>query len=217
MRKGDLVWGALLAGVLFFIMSPYTNPIFVEATTAHPYMGGFIKFAILASMGEMLAKRIETGRWSKTKGFAYKAIVWGLFGILITMFFKLYVGGVGYAMKEGYLFNSSLVIVFAFQTSVLMNMFFAPVFMAMHKLTDTYIELSSEKKPTFDDVLTTPDWKQFVKFVLFKTIPFFWIPAHTITFLVPPEYRIILAALYSIALGVFLTLGKKKKGGETNV
>jgi len=217
MKKGDFIWAGMLAAVLFFIMSPYTNDIFVKATTEHPYIGGFIKFAILASMGEMLAKRIETGNWVKVKGLYQKAAVWGLFGILITLFFKIYVGGIAYAMKEGYLFNSSATIVFALQTSILMNMFFAPVFMAIHKLTDTYIELRYTKKPTFDEVISTPDWKQFVKFVLFKTIPFFWIPAHTITFLVPPAYRIILAALYSIFLGVFLTIGKKRKGGETNV
>jgi len=211
MRKGDIVWLALLAGIVAFIVSPMTNPIFVQFTTNHPYLGGFVKFAILASMGEMLAKRIENGKWEKTIGFIEKAVVWGLFGILITLFFKLYVGGVASAIDAGYLFLGGT-FVFALQTSILMNLFFAPVFMAVHKLTDTYIESRYEEKLTMDELIKKPDWVQFVKFVLFKTIPFFWIPAHTITFLVPPAYRIILAALYSIFLGTFLTLGKKRKG-----
>ncbi len=210
MRKGDIVWLALLGGIVAFIVSPMTNPLFVQFTTNHPYMGGFVKFAILASMGEMLAKRIENNKWEKTIGFIEKAIVWGLFGILITLFFKLYVGGVASAIQAGYLFDGGT-LVFALQTSILMNLFFAPVFMAVHKLTDTYIESRYQGKLTMDELIKKPDWIQFVKFVLFKTIPFFWIPAHTITFLVPPEYRIILAALYSIFLGTFLTLGKKRK------
>jgi hypothetical protein len=43
-----------------------------------------------------------------------------------------------------------------------------------------------------------------------KTIPFFWIPAHTLTFLLPSEYRVLAAAMLSIALGLILTITKKK-------
>ena len=51
----------------------------------------------------------------------------------------------------------------------------------------------------------------FVSFVLMKTIPIFWIPAHTITFLLPSEYRVLSAAFLSIALGAILAFAKKKK------
>jgi len=43
------------------------------------------------------------------------------------------------------------------------------------------------------------------------TIPFFWIPAHTITFLLPGEYRILFAAVLGIVLGVFLAVATMKK------
>ncbi len=52
------------------------------------------------------------------------------------------------------------------------------------------------------------DWHGFVSFTLFKTIPLFWIPAHTLTFLLPPEYQVIAAAALSIALGIILSLRK---------
>ncbi len=39
------------------------------------------------------------------------------------------------------------------------------------------------------------DWYGFMSFIVFKTIPLFWIPAHTITFLLPGEYRVLMAAL----------------------
>ena len=45
----------------------------------------------------------------------------------------------------------------------------------------------------------------------FKTIPCFWIPAHTITFLLPENYRILSAGFLSIALGLILTLAKKRR------
>jgi len=48
-----------------------------------------------------------------------------------------------------------------------------------------------------------------VNFVLLKTIPFFWIPAHTLTFLLPKEYRIVIAAFLSVVLGVILALDDK--------
>ncbi|MBK5251987.1 MAG: hypothetical protein JJE29_05070 [Peptostreptococcaceae bacterium] len=54
----------------------------------------------------------------------------------------------------------------------------------------------------------------FVSFVLAKTIPFFWIPAHTLTFLLPGQYRVLAAAMLSIALGLILTLAKIKKTDE---
>jgi len=95
-----------------------------------------------------------------------------------------------------------------------MNLFFAPVFMACHKCTDSYINLSVSgkiKKPSLNDVLKDADWNSYVNFVLLKTVPFFWIPAHTITFLLPSEYRIVAAAFLSIALGIFLALANKKK------
>ena len=43
-----------------------------------------------------------------------------------------------------------------------------------------------------------------------KTIPFFWVPAHTITFMLPPEYQIVMAAYLSVALGIILGIMPKK-------
>ena len=54
------------------------------------------------------------------------------------------------------------------------------------------------------------NWDDFISFVLVKTIPIFWIPAHTITFLLPPEHRVLSAAFLSTALGGILAFAKKK-------
>ena len=48
-------------------------------------------------------------------------------------------------------------------------------------------------------------------FVFKKTIPLFWFPAHTVTFLLPPSGRVLCAALLGVALGVLLALAARKK------
>lgn len=214
MKKGDFLWGAVLLACVLYIVSPWTNAMFIAQTTAHPYIGGFIKFAILSTMGELLAIRLVAKDWKKPAGLVGRVIIWGLIGMLITLIFQLYAIGVKGCLSKGLLPGGESVLAFAFFTSLLMNSFFAPVFMAIHKMTDTYLDLKyrdNVKSPTYHDVLYAADWDTFAKFVVLKTIPFFWIPAHTITFLMPGEYRIVMAAFLSIALGGILAFAKSKK------
>ncbi|MEL7566328.1 MAG: Mpv17/PMP22 family protein, partial [Dehalobacterium sp.] len=99
-------------------------------------------------------------------------------------------------------------------TSLIMNTTFGPVMMVFHRFTDTYIALKYSEKvglQGLDQVMKNIEWSKFFNFVILRTIPFFWIPAHTITFLVPPEYRVLLAAFLSIALGVILSFKKRNK------
>ena len=65
MRKGDFVWGALLLCIVAFLYFPITNKIFVETTKVHPFIMSFIKYFILATMGELLGRRIIYGEWSR--------------------------------------------------------------------------------------------------------------------------------------------------------
>ena len=91
-----------------------------------------------------------------------------------------------------------------------MNLTFGPTFMAVHKCSDTYLALraANGKKVSLATIIDTVDWKRFVSFTLFKTVPLFWIPAHTLTFMLPSEYQVMLAALLSVALGIILNLKK---------
>jgi hypothetical protein len=50
------------------------------------------------------------------------------------------------------------------------------------------------------------DWTTMWGFVFKKTIPLFWIPAQTINFMLPEEYRVLFAAFLSIVLGVLLSV-----------
>lgn len=206
----------ILIGSLLLINQ--SRNTFIDLTNQYPYLMGFIKVAILATMGELLASRISRGTY-KVKGIILKFIIWGLIGCSFVLVFKLFASGV-ISLQESYLLPPSYHtfwgrLLSAFLTSTLMNLIFAPTFMAFHRITDTYIELGEGNlikitKIKSEQVIKTIDWNHFIKFVVFKTIPFFWIPAHTVTFLLPEVYRVLMAATLSIALGIILSLAKRQ-------
>jgi len=215
MKKGDFIWGGFLLLIIALLVLSKTKVLFLEATAAHPYCMGFFKFALLASMGELLAIRITTGVYTKPIGLLYKAFVWGFIGVVIVIIFRIFSVGVHGLLDTGLLPFKNSTLSFAFFTSLLMNTTFAPTMMAFHRVTDTIIDNKYIKKTSkISHILEKIDWNAFIKFVIFKTIPFFWIPAHTITFLLPSEYRVLMAAFLSIALGAILAFAKKK--GEKN-
>lgn len=221
MRKGDFVWAGVLLIAVFILVSPFTSGAFVAATKAHPYIMGFIKVSILATMGELMACRITTGRYRKLPGLLYKFIVWGFLGMCFALVFDIFAAGVANSMKTGLLPSLPADSPFAgllgaFFTSTFTNLIFAPTFMLLHRITDTYIDLGGGKiggitKVKLSDVTGKIDWQGFMSFVLFKTIPIFWIPAHTVTFMLPSEYRVVMAAFLSIALGGILAFAKRDK------
>ncbi|WDV46221.1 Mpv17/PMP22 family protein [Clostridiaceae bacterium M8S5] len=212
MKKGDFVWGLALIGFILIMVLPATHVVFVKLTTEHKFIGGFIKFAILSTMGELLAIRITSLEWKIPKGIIYRALIWGLLGMIIVLMFATYTGGVKGLLITGLLPGGDSKFLFAFFVSTIMNLTFAPTMMAFHRITDTYIDLKYERKGkvSLKEVVTKVEWSSFVSFVILKTVPFFWIPAHTITFLLPEEYRVLVAASLSIALGAILAFSKKK-------
>ncbi|MEK6263755.1 MAG: hypothetical protein N2B06_03150 [Clostridium sp.] len=220
MKKKDLIWLGILFVIGFLLMYPSTNEIYTTANKAHPYIMGFIKVSILATMGEVLALRIVTGDYKKPVGIIYKFIVWGFLGMGFVIAFDIFANGVTGSMKKGLLPSGvadtfSAKLLFAFFTSAFMNLIFAPTFMTVHRLTDTFIDLgqgqfSKIKRVKLKAVTDKIDWYGFMSFVVFKTIPMFWIPAHTITFLLPGEYRVLMAALLSLVLGVILAYSKRE-------
>lgn len=219
-KKNDLFWGLALLSVIFILVYPDTHSLFLLATKEHPFVMGFIKIGILATMGELLAIRIISGDFRKPVGIIYRFIIWGFLGMVFVIAFDLFAFGVEGLTHKGILpsvskndFLSKLFT--AFMTSALINLLFAPGFMAFHRITDTYIDLGKGEinfiiNVKLKEVIEQIDWYTFVNFVVLKTIPLFWIPFHTITFMLPSEYRILMAAMLSIALGAILASAKKK-------
>jgi hypothetical protein len=215
MKKFDFIWIAVLALIGTFLIYPDTHVIFLAATKAHPYIMGFVKVFILATMGELLAIRIMSGQWKKPFGLLYRAIIWGFFGMTFVVVFDIFAIGMSGVMEKGLMPFYENTFAFALFTSTFLNLIFAPTFMAFHRITDTYIDMGQGKlsdifSVKLDQVISKIDWNNFISFVVLKTIPLFWIPAHTITFMLPSEYRVLMAAFLSIALGGILSFAKKK-------
>ena len=206
MKKGDIIWSIFLAIIVLFLLVPGTREIFKDLTASYPYLMGFIKFSILATMGELLSIRIVNKKWKRPNGLFYRVVIWGFLGVVIVLVFDLFNSGVAAAQSKNLLPGESSKFMLAFLTSALMNMIFAPTMMAFHRISDTYIEKTHKinRKINLEKVVSSVNWGDFVSFVILKTIPFFWIPAHTIVFLLPDVYRIITAAFLSMALGAIL-------------
>ena len=203
------------AFLVAFILLSMLVPPFAQTAVAHPYLFGFIKFALLATAGELLSVRMASGVWRVPSYVWARFIIWGVIGIWITYMMKIFGAGVGALMQSHLLPVTNLewlnTLLCAFFISATMNLGFGPTFMALHKCSDTYLELRAKDGAgvTLSQVIDAVDWKRFASFTLLKTVPLFWIPAHTVTFLLPADYQVILAASLSVALGIILNLRKK--------
>lgn len=216
MKIKDFTWIFIIILITGFIILPATRKQFEILTSNAPYLMGFIKTAILATMGERLVVRMKTGNYFSDKGFILKALLWGFFGMLFVLIFKVYAVGISSAQASKLWPDFNSKIFTAFSISFVMNLTFAPSFMLLHRITDTYImlgegKLNKMRSIKIQKVVQTIDFNQFFGFVVIKTIPFFWIPAHTVTFLLPENYRVLMAAYLSIALGILLSLNSKRK------
>lgn len=228
MRKSDLITlltVALIIGCFAFI--PEAWAWFLNSTKNHGLLMSFFKFAILGTFGEMLSLRIREGKYHKAGfGILPKLLVWGILGVVIASAMTIFKSGTvtllekGFKLKEaGLWFQGSLSwgkFFVALCISILMNTLFAPVFMTFHKITDIHIADTGgslkgffAKKLKIKDIMANRiDWNTQFGFVFAKTIPLFWYPAHTITFLLPGTYQVLFAAFLGVALGVILSIKK---------
>lgn len=213
MKKGDIYWLlGILAWVLILVI-PATREPFMAYTSAHPYIGGFIKFSILASMGDFLGIRVTRGDYYIPKGIILRGLIWGIIGMMVALVFPFFMSGTAMVQQSGMLPFAGSTLAQAFFGSAIMNLTFGPMMMAFHKFTDQYVDALYEKKGkiTLSALVDRVDWHTLVEFSWVKTCIFFWIPAHTIVFLLPSEYRVLVSAFLSIALGFLLAIAKKKK------
>jgi hypothetical protein len=211
-KKGDFFWGLVLLLWILVLAIPPTRAAFIEVTDAHPYIGGFVKFFVLATMGDWLGVRILKGKWIIPRGFVYKAIVWGVLGMMITLVFTVFIGGAAVAQTTGRLPFAGSKLAQAFFGSTIMNLSFGPMLYVYHKFADLYIDAKYENNGgsvNVKELVDKVDWYSLVNFSWLKTCPLIWIPCHTIVFLLPVEYRVLASAFLSILLGMLITISKK--------
>ena len=229
MKKQDFLFiGCVILFFMPFFVFDSVYEWYKTFNAEHGMIMSFFKFAILSTTGEIIGLRISAGVYNR-KGFGIlpRALVWGVLGMGISMAMKIFAVGtpafLEYAGLEGakdviaetaFSWKKALV---AFGISVSMNCIFAPVFMTLHKITDAHIMNNGGTFEGFftpikySQILSNLNWEVQWKFVFMKTIPFFWFPAHTITFLLPPDLQVLFAALLGVALGIILSIANLKK------
>ena len=227
MKRSDFVFiTGFIILFLPFLLFKDAYDFYREFNSNYGTLMSFIKFAVLATIGESIALRIKNGVYLQ-KGFGLipRAIVWGFLGISIKMAFVIFAAGTPLLLEDFGIQGAAasmhgelswLKALTAFSISVCLNIFYAPVLMTFHKITDTHIVSNGGtvrglfRPIRFREIFENMNWNVHWNFVLKKTIPIFWIPAQTFNFLLPEEWRILVAAIYGIILGVILAFASLK-------
>ncbi len=223
MKKKDILFIILVLALFApFILSKPVFQFYLHFNHDHGLVMSFIKFALLATLGEVIGLRIKSGDYHQPGfGIIPRMVVWGVLGITIKMAFVIFATGTPAFMDycgfqqavetfKGPLSWKKVGV--AFSISAAMNLIYAPVMMTLHKITDTHIlqnggTLKGFLRPIqMRKIFVNLNWDVQWNFVFKKTIPFFWIPAHTITFLLPADFQVLFAALLGIALGTILAI-----------
>jgi hypothetical protein len=167
---------------------------------ANPFLSAAIQFGLLGTLGELGAASLRARRPilpCTPIQVLLKVGAWALLGLVIKAGF---VGMKGFtrALVDHHVLPSFLGsgLGWAFSLSTLTNLFFGPQMMLFHRLEDNLIL----RRRGFDGMVPAI-W----------TLAWFWIPAHTLTFSLPPEFQVGLAALWSLALGVILGLAASRR------
>jgi len=227
-KKADVMFVLLLLGVFLpFLVSDSVREYYTEAVVRHALMTSFLKFCFLATLGEVIGLRLSQGVYRRPGfGLLPRALFWGCTGILIKIAFTIFAGGAPIFVNRYVLALPPNVLAGAFSAekfiaalaiSVSMNFMFAPLFMVLHKISDLHIQETGGTLRgylagiDFSGILSRIDWSVMWGFVFKKTLPLFWVPAHTITFLLPPHHQVLFAALLGVVLGVILALAGRSE------
>lgn len=170
---------------------------YVTAVKSYPIPMAMIQFAILGTLGEIVSK------WLINKSFKYpfsfmislwKMLEWAILAVGIKYAFQGFGGYTDRLIEHGYL-PPMTGLAYAFTLSALMNLQFGVLLVLIHRVLDNL-------------PLKTKNWKNLDKGLY--SLLWFWIPAHTLTFMLAPDYRIGLAALWSVFLGLILGFFNRK-------
>lgn len=168
---------------------------YVEWVRANPMFSAFVQFGILGTVGEhipaCIKKRGIASPYNVWQLFA-TALGWALLGLLIKFGFTAMKGAIDALVNHNFLPQAcSEGVARGIAVSVFTNLFFGPQMMFIHRLEENLIMWRWNTAG-----LTKAWW----------TLIWFWIPAHSITFSLPADFQIGLAALWSIALGLIMGL-----------
>ena len=150
MKKKDILFaGCVILCLLPFFLSDAVYTFYKTFNAEHGMIMSFVKFAVLSTLGECIGLRISAGVYNRPGfGILPRALVWGLLGLGMKLAMTVFAGGVPIFLQSMGMENAQAVmgeplswtkVFVAFCISVTMNSIFAPVFMTLHKITDTHI------------------------------------------------------------------------------
>jgi len=164
---------------------------YIETVKAYPIITAMIQFAILGTLGDTIAKWIIKGQIFIPYGLGtliLKMAEWALLAVFIKYAFVGFGGFVEGLVGHGMLPELNK-FGYAFAISVTMNLQFGPFLVIMHRLLDNLVAKQN-------------NWANINKGML--SLLWFWIPAHTLTFILDKPFQIGLAAVWSVVLGIIL-------------
>ncbi len=172
---------------------------YLEMVKNYPIGTAVVQFALLGTLGEYISQWIIKKKCYLPFSLPetiWKMIEWGILAILIKFAFVGYQGFIDNLIQQGFLpamdsFWRS------FSLSVAMNLQFGFLLVIFHRVLDNL--------PKSDK-----NWDNLHKGIY--SLIWFWIPAHTITFMLPKYFQIGLAAIWSVVLGIILGFFNRKKG-----
>jgi hypothetical protein len=171
---------------------------YIALVTEYPLSTAMVQFALLGTLGDIISKWIIQRKIFFPFGLnivLLKMLEWAFLAICIKYAFVGFQGFVDSLVQHNLLPDLGI-LGRSFAVSTSMNLQFGPFLVIMHRLLDNAI--AREK-----------NWNNLDKGML--SLLWFWIPAHTITFILPRPFQIGLAAVWSVVLGVILGFYNRKK------
>ena len=164
---------------------------YINFVTTHPIFSAIIQFAILGTFGDIISKWLQKRKVFFPYSFSvaiFKMVEWAILAVCIKYAFVGFKGFVSNLVEQNLLPELNL-FTKAFTVSVSMNLMFGLFLVIFHRFLDNLIAREN-------------NWKNINKGMW--SLIWFWIPAHTITFMLDKPFQIGLAAVWSVVLGVIL-------------
>ncbi len=173
--------------------------MWIEFVENYPILSAILQFAILGTLGEWFGTAVRKGRFVAYSPVVVieKVTIWTMLGVMLKYVFVGFGGFVDALVVEGMLPR----IFRPFFISLFMNLLFGPVQITFHRVMDNFFKKVN-------------NWKGIRGALL--TIFWFWIPAHTITFMMPMVWQITLAAVWSACLGIIMGFFNRRKRAAYN-
>jgi hypothetical protein len=170
---------------------------YIDTVTQYPFQAAFVQFAILGMVGDWIAAAVMRKKFHYAPvKFALKMVGWGILGMFIKVGF-LGMHGFTEAIFAKFHWPTTNRLFVAFCMSTFTNVIFGPQMMFFHRWEDNLMQRTKGYKGMD---------------IAMKSLIFFWIPAHTLTFSIANhDVQVGLAAAWSLALGLILGIANRKK------